>query len=312
MIPSLSSLIKKEASLIGFSNCAFAKVESLAKQKTYLSEWLKKEYHSQMKYLENHFEKRIDPRILFEGAKSMVVVSLNYYSDIDLCKNSNYKISKYAYGIDYHLILKEKLNLLLASIKKENVNCKGKICVDSAPVMEKVWAEKSGIGWIGKNTCLINKKIGSFHFLGELILNIDLDYDIPAKNYCGNCKKCIDACPTNALKEPYVLDANKCLSFLTIESKQKMSDEFAKKSKGWIFGCDICQDICPWNKFAKKHTVKEFEPLDVTKKLIDDGCYSFSNMEFADKFKKSPIIRADYQVLKQNILTLDTISENSK
>jgi len=303
MNSQLSTLIKEESTRIGFSECGFAQADYLIKQKSIFSEWIVRQYHSQMKYMENHIDKRLDPRLLFEGAKSIVVCSINYYTNIDIETDSNYKISKYAYGKDYHLVLKERLSLLLDFIKKYN-NCEGKICVDSAPIMEKVWAEKSGIGWIGKNTCLINKKSGSFSFLGALILNIELDYDKPSKNYCGNCNKCIDACPTKALFKPYSLNANKCLSYLNIESKEPIPDEIAEKSNGWIFGCDICQNACPWNRFAKQHSIKEFEPLEATINLAKKGLHAYSESEFKAKFKESAISRVKYSVIKQNILKI--------
>jgi len=305
MNTNLSLSIKEEAYQIGFSYCGFAKAEYLAKQKVFFNEWLEKKHHSQMKYMENHVDKRLDPRLLFERAKTIVVCSINYYTNTDIAKDSNYKISKYAYGKDYHLVVKEKLSLLLNFIKHNNSHCEGKICVDSAPILEKAWAEKSGIGWIGKNTCLINKKSGSYNFLGALILNIELDYDKPSKNYCGNCNKCIDACPTKALLKPYSLNANKCLSYLNIESKEPIPDEIAEKSNGWIFGCDICQNVCPWNRFAKQHHIKEFEPLEATMNLAKKGHYAYSESEFKVQFKESAISRVKYNVIKQNILKIN-------
>ncbi len=307
MNPDLSFLIKEEANRIGFTDCGISKADFLSTKKTYLCECLENKYHSQMNYMENHLDKRLDPRVLFEGAKSVVVVSLNYYNDLELLNKAKYKISKYAWGKDYHLIIKNKLYLLQNFIKQKSANCKVKVCVDTAPVMEKVWAEKSGIGWIGKNTCHINKKNGSFHFLGELILDIELEYDKPSKNYCGNCNKCVDACPTNALEKPYCLNANNCISYLTIESKKQMSDDIIKKSKGWIFGCDICQDVCPWNKIAKPNQVDEFKPMIATIELAKNGCKSISNEEFNNCFKESAIYRADYNVIKKNIEQISSL-----
>ncbi len=291
MNSDLSVLIKEEAIRIGFSDCGFAKADFLQEQKGHFCEWLSKKYHAGMRYMENNIEKRVDPRALFEDAKTVVVVSLNYYTDVDML--AKFKIAKYAYGADYHWVMKKKLNLLLEFINQRDPDCKAKICVDTVPILEKAWAERAGIGWIGKNTCLINKKKGSFLFLGELILNIELEYDSPAENYCGTCKRCIDACPTNALTEPYMLNANNCISYQTIESNEQIPDDIRKKSNGWIFGCDICQNVCPWNKFAIKHNINEFDAVEAVLKFADLGFDAFSLPGFEKSTRDAAISRVN-------------------
>jgi epoxyqueuosine reductase len=300
MNPGLSLLIKNEAKRLGFTNCGIAHADFLSVQEERLVHWLEKKQHSGMHYMEKHLDKRLDPRLLFEEAKSIVSVTLNYYTEDLPNDNCGCRISKYAYGNDYHFVLKEKLQLLMDQIRQLKHDVQGKIFVDSAPVMEKVWAEKAGIGWIGKNTILINKQYGSFQFLGEIILDIELEYDKVSENHCGNCSLCLDACPTNALSEPYMLDAGKCLSYKTIESEEEMTDYFIARSNGWVFGCDICQDVCPWNKEAKLHQVKEFEPLKETVDLINNGCDSFSKDTFKAKFGNSALSRVNYDILCRN------------
>jgi len=296
----IALLIKEEAKRIGFSACGIAKPEYLGKQKQYLTEWIEKKYHAGMKYMEATVENRTDPHKLFDEVKSIVVVSLDYNSSIDLSAFSGIKISRYALGKDYHIVMKQKLNLLLGFIKENCHGSEGKIFVDTAAVMEKVWAEKAGIGWIGKNTLHINKNNGSFHFLGVLMLNIPMDADKPSTNLCGDCQKCLETCPTNALVAPYVLEAGKCLSYITIESKKEIEPETAKKSKGWIFGCDLCQNVCPWNITAEKKCTPDFEPLKVSKDLLEMGFASLNESEFSEKFRYSPIGRANFHILKKN------------
>jgi epoxyqueuosine reductase len=217
-----------------------------------LEKWLNNNHHGQMHYMENHFDKRLDPRLLVDGAKSVISLLLNYYP-AETQKPDSYKISKYAYGQDYHLVIKEKLNQLLQFIQENIGEVNGRAFVDSAPVLDKAWAVKSGLGWLGKNGNVITQKIGSFYFIAELIVDLELDYDSPTTDHCGSCTACIDACPTNAIIQPYVVDGSKCISYFTIELKDNLPQEMKGKLDDWAFGCDVCQDVCPWNKFAKPH-----------------------------------------------------------
>ncbi|MEA3317132.1 MAG: tRNA epoxyqueuosine(34) reductase QueG, partial [Bacteroidota bacterium] len=255
----ISKLIKQKALEIGFSDIGISKVERLDDNAKYLEKWLNAGMNADMAYMENHFEKRVNPAKLVDNAKSIISVLYNYYPS-ELQKNDTYKISKYAYGQDYHYVVKDKLKDLLNFIQSEYENVSGRVFIDSAPVLDRAWAAKAGLGWIGKNTNLINKKLGSYVFIGELIIDIDLDYDKPIKDYCGTCTKCIDACPTNAIVEPYVVDARKCISYLTIENKNEIPEEFKGKLKDNIFGCDICQDVCPWNSNLEGNSEPLFTP----------------------------------------------------
>lgn len=291
--------IKQKAFDLGFSAIGISKADFLEKELQYLKNWLDNGFHGEMHYMENHFEKRTDPRKLVEGAKSVISVLLNYYSEQKQIDNS-YKISKYAYGKEYHFVVKDKLHELFDFIQKEIGDIKGRAFVDSAPVMDKVWAAKSGLGWIGKNTNLISKEFGSFFFIGELIIDLELEYNQPIKDYCGTCTKCIDACPTNALTS-YKLDARKCISYLTIEKKGEISDEFKGKWNDWIFGCDICQDVCPWNSKSKPHSEKTFNISDELKNLTKEDWQNIENSKFKKLFENSPVERTKFEGLKRNI-----------
>ena len=298
-IQEYTNAIKQKAKKLGFSAVGISKADFLEKESHKLKEWLNNGFHGEMKYMENHFEKRTDPSLLVEGAKSIISVLYNYCPEEKQIDNT-YKISKYAYGKDYHLVLKEKLNQLLEYIKSDIKEVTGRAFVDSAPVMDKVWAAKSGLGWIGKNTNLISREFGSFFFIGELIIDLQLEYDIPTKDYCGTCTKCIDACPTKALR-PYQLDARKCISYLTIEKKGEIPDEFKGKWTDWIFGCDICQDVCPWNTKIKSHTEEKFIISDLLQNRKIEDWQNINKSEFKKLFKDSPVERTKYEGFKRNI-----------
>lgn len=294
-------LIKDKAKELGFFYTGISKADFLEEEAKKLEDWLKKRHHGQMAYMENHFDKRLDPRLLVDGAKSVISLLLNYFpKDYIGQNNDSLKISKYAYGEDYHFVIKKKLKKLLEFINIEIGDVGGRVFVDSAPVMDKAWAKRGGLGWMGKNTNIINPKSGSYFFIAELILDIDLEEDGPIKDYCGSCTKCIDACPTEALSS-YKLDASKCISYLTIELKSQIPSEFKGKMDNWIFGCDICQDVCPWNKFSVKHNEPLFNPrseiFDYSKKEWKE----LTNEVFNSVFKSSPVNRTKFEGLKRNI-----------
>lgn len=294
-------LIKQKASALGFDYCGISKAEKLEDEEPKLETWLTKGYHGKMSYMENHFDKRLDPTKLVEGAKSVITLMYNYYPGPEEDTKSSYKFAKYAYGKDYHYVLKDKLKSFLAHLQEEIGDIGGRVFVDSAPVMERQWAAKSGLGWLGKNTLLINKNHGSFFFLAELVLDLELEYDGPIKDYCGTCTKCLDACPTGALTEARILDGSKCISYFTIELKEAIPSEFKDTYENWIFGCDICQDVCPWNRFSKRHKESEFEKSKGVETLITEGWIDITVEVFNKLFKDSPIKRAKYQGLKRNI-----------
>lgn len=296
-----SQLIKDEAKRLGFESCGIAKAQFLEKEAKNLEIWLKNAHQGTMGYLENHFDKRLDPRLLVDGAKSVISLSFNYYPEKQQIKNT-YKIAKYAYGNDYHDVLKNKLTALLHFISDTIGQVNGRAFVDSAPVMERAWAQQSGLGWIGKNTLLLQKKKGSFHFLAELIIDLDLAYDTPfTNNFCGNCTKCIDACPTNAISKNGYLKAKQCISYLTIELKNEIPIEFQSKMNDWIFGCDICQDVCPWNSFSRFHQENDFIADNNLLKFTKKDWEEISEDVFLKIFKKSPIKRPKYSGIIRNI-----------
>ncbi len=254
-----------------------------------------------MSYLENHFDKRLDPTKLVEGAKSVISLVYNYCPEKDLASNHNLKIAKYAYGEDYHVVIKDKLKEFLFLIHEEIGDVNGRAFVDSAPVMERAWAKKSGIGWIGKNSLLLNRSMGSFFFLAELILDLELEYDGPIKDYCGTCTACMDACPTDAIPQPYVVDGSKCISYFTIELKEEIPNEVKGKFENWIFGCDICQDVCPWNRFSQPHNESRFKPHAELEKMSVNDWEEITEEVFQKVFKKSAVKRAGFKGLKRNI-----------
>ena len=297
----LSVINKSEALSVGFLSCGISKAEFLSEEATKLENWLKSGFNGEMSYMERNFDKRLDPRLLVPGCKSVISLLFNYYTKKKPKKDHEPKISSYAYGKDYHLVVKDKLRELLLRIKNLVGDVNGRVFVDSAPVMDRVWAKKSGLGWIGKNTNLISKKTGSFFFIAELILDLELEYDHPTTDHCGSCTACIDSCPTNALATPYQIDATKCISYATIELKNNIPDSFKDNMRGWIFGCDICQDVCPWNRFSKNHN----EPSFKDKKNITDMSKSqwedLTKDVFDEVFKDSPIQRTGYNGIKRNI-----------
>lgn len=296
-----SQQIKAIATTLGFSYCGISKAEFLEDEAPKLAEWLKRGHAGQMTYLENHFDKRLDPTLLVPGAKSVVSLLYNYYPEKDLAKEDEYKISKYAYGQDYHKVVKDKLKEFLESIRQEIGDVQGRAFVDSAPVMERAWAQRSGLGWIGKNSLLINKHQGSFFFLAELIIDLELEYDGPIKDYCGTCTACIDACPTDAIPAPYVVDGSKCISYYTIELKETIPNEVKGKFENWIFGCDICQDVCPWNRFSKPHAEKAFLPSDQLSTFSKSDWQEITHEVFENIFKRSAVKRTKLEGLKRNI-----------
>jgi epoxyqueuosine reductase len=296
-----SAFIKSKALELGFSFCGISKAEFLNDEAAHLEEWLKRNYQGKMSYLENHFDKRLDPRLLVPGAKSIVSLIYNYYPEKDLGRANDLKVSKYAYGEDYHIVVKEKLNELIQKIREDIGEVEGRAFVDSAPVMERAWAKRSGIGWIGKNSLLLNREMGSFFFLAELILDLDLEYDNAIKDYCGSCTACMDACPTDAIAEPYVVDGSKCISYFTIELKDEIPAEVKGKFNNWIFGCDICQDVCPWNSFSSRHSEERFDPSPELQGMTKQQWLEITDDVFKRMFKKSALQRTKLSGLKRNI-----------
>jgi epoxyqueuosine reductase len=281
-------------------SCGISEASFLEKEAPRLEKWLKNNSHGQMSYMENHFDKRLDPTLLVDGAKSVVSLLLNYYPS-ELQREDSYKISKYAYGQDYHFVIKEKLNELLFSIQEHIGAVSGRAFVDSAPVLDKAWAAKSGLGWIGKNSNLITQKVGSFYFVAELIIDLELEYDFATTDHCGSCTACLDACPTQAIIAPYQVDGSKCISYYTIELKDNLPDEMKGKLDDWAFGCDVCQDVCPWNRFSKPHSEPLFqanpELLSYSKKDWEE----ITAETFQKVFKDSPLKRTKLEGLKRNI-----------
>lgn len=294
--------IKRKANELGFFYCGVSKADFLEEEARDLEEWLSRGLNGGMSYMNNHFDKRLDPRILVPGAKTIVSLLLNYFPEKDLSDQHGLKVSKYAYGKDYHYVIKDKLKRLMDFISHDIGQVEGRVFVDSAPVMDKAWAKRSGLGWVGKNTNLINPKSGSFFFIAELIIDLELEADGPIKDYCGTCTKCIDACPTDALFEPYKIDASRCISYLTIELKdQIIPGEFKNKMENWVFGCDICQDVCPWNRFSKPNKEKSFEPNEYLLNWTGEDIVELTEEVFSAAFKHSAVKRTKYTGLMRNI-----------
>ncbi|MGM8360383.1 tRNA epoxyqueuosine(34) reductase QueG [Flavobacterium sp. ARAG 55.4] len=295
-----SQFIKSEAKRLGFLSCGISKAGFLEEEAPRLENWLNKNLNGRMSYMENHFDKRLDPTLLVDDAKSVVSLLLNYYPQQEQIQDS-YKISKYAYGQDYHFVIKEKLKELLFSVQENIGEVSGRVFVDSAPVLDKAWAAKSGLGWIGKNSNLLTQKTGSFYFIAELIIDLELEYDYAVTDHCGNCTACIDACPTQAIIAPYIVDGSKCISYFTIELKENIPAEMKGQFDDWVFGCDTCQDVCPWNRFSKSHNEPLFNPnpdlLSMTKKDWEE----MTEETFKIVFKDSPVKRTKFQGLKRNI-----------
>lgn len=298
-----TSFIKAEATRLGFLSCGVSKAGFLEEEAPRLERWLTNNHQGEMGYLENHFDKRLNPTLLVDGAKSVVSLLLNYYPP-KLQNGESYKISKYAYGKDYHSVINKKLKKLLRSIKAEIGEVNGRAFMDIAPVMDKVWAAKSGLGWMGKHSNLITQKVGSFYFIAELILDLELDYDNPTTDHCGSCTACIDACPTEAIVAPYVVDGSKCISYYTIELQNNIPIEAKGKLDDWMFGCDVCQDVCPWNKFSKAHNEPLFSPYPELLSFSKKDWEEISEETFAKVFTNSPLKRAKLEGLKKNIAFL--------
>ena len=295
-----TNLIKAEAKRLGFLSCGISKAEFLEDEAPRLENWLNKNMHGEMSYMANHFDKRLDPTLLVPDSKSVVSLLLNYFPE-ETQTNETYKISKYAYGEDYHFVIKDKLKQLLNFIQNEIGEVHGRAFTDSAPVLDKAWAAKSGLGWIGKHSNLITKSNGSFYFIAELIIDLELDYDYAVTDHCGSCTACLDACPTQAITEPYVVDGSKCISYFTIELKNEIPSDMKGKFDDWMFGCDICQDVCPWNRFSKPHKEPLFnsskELLTMSKKEWEE----ITEEVFQKTFEKSAVKRTKYSGLIRNI-----------
>lgn len=295
-----TEIIRQIAIDLGFDFCGISKAEQLQNDALHLEKWLSNGFHGKMQWMENHFEKRVDPRLLVPGAKSVVSLLFNYLPDKNF-DNEQVKISKYAYGEDYHYVIKHKLKTFMHSINQQIGEVDGRVFVDSAPVLDRAWAAKAGLGWIGKNSMLITKKQGSFYFIAELIIDLELIADFPTTDHCGTCTACIDACPTDAIVADKVVDSNKCISYLTIELKENIPQSFINKMEGWAFGCDICQDVCPWNRFARPHNTDEFNPKPALGKMHQQEWNELTEEVFKDLFKNSAVKRAGYLKLKDNI-----------
>jgi len=304
-IPEISGAIKEKALELGFADCGFSLAESLPEDATRLQEWLDGGLHARMGYMANHFEKRCDPTQLVEGAKSIISLLFNYYSDKEQKDPEAPVISKYAYGRDYHFVMKERMNLLFDFIKALHPGVEGRIFVDSAPVLDRAWAKKAGLGWIGKNSCLISRNAGSFVFIGEIILNLDLAYNqIPEGDFCGSCNRCVEACPTGAILDNRTLDSERCISYQTIENKGEISPELEGLLSGRVFGCDICQDVCPWNRKAILHTEPDFEPKSGLLEMTADEWSQLEKDRYRELFTASPVERAGYRKLRSNVAFL--------
>lgn len=295
-----SQLIKSEALRLGFISCGISKAGFLEEEAPRLENWLNKNMHGQMSYMENHFDKRLDPTLLVDGAKSVVSLLLSYYPS-EVQNEDSYKISKYAYGQDYHFVIKDKLKDLLRFIQTEIGEVNGRVFVDSAPVLDKAWAAKSGLGWIGKNSNLITKQVGSFYFIAELIIDLELEYDYATTDHCGSCTACLDACPTQAIVSPYVVDGSKCISYFTIELKEQIPYEMKGKFDDWMFGCDVCQDVCPWNRFSKPYQEPLFNPNPEILSYSKKDWEEITDEVFKKIFKNSAVKRTKLEGLQRNI-----------
>lgn len=299
----ITSWLKSRAAELGFSACGIARAGLLDKEATHLENWLKAGMHGEMGYMENYFDKRIDPRRLLDDAKSVIVLLYNYYPEKSLPETDNYVLSKYAYGEDYHFVIKDKLKQIIAELQNKAGDISARPFVDSAPVLERAWAEKAGLGWVGKHANLIVPKQGSFFFISEIITDLELEYDQPRNNdFCGDCRRCIDACPTQAIVAPRAVDARKCISYLTIELKSEIPAEFSGKMEDRVFGCDICQDVCPWTRFSAPHNEPRFSPHPALVNMKKSDWESLTREVFNEIFRKSAVKRAKYQGLVRNVL----------
>ena len=296
-----SQLIKQKAEKFGFQSCGISKAEFLEEEAPRLEAWLNKGYHGEMQYMENHFDKRLNPTLLVDGAKSVISLSYNYFPKVKIDEINNFKISKYAYGEDYHEVIKDILKNMVAELQEEIGEFGFRVFVDSAPVLEKAWARKSGLGWVGKNANLITKKHGSFYFLAEIICDLELDYDLAVTDHCGSCRACIDACPTQAIVSDRIVDGSKCISYATIELKNEIPDYFNGKMDDWIFGCDVCQDVCPWNRFSAPTLQEKFAPNFQKLNFRKNEWKELTQELFSEIFKKSAVKRTKFSGLMRNI-----------
>lgn len=300
--------LKQIAQDLGFFSVGFSKADFLAEEAPRLENWLTKQQHGKMGYMENHFDMRLDPRLLVPGSKTVISFLYNYFPEQQQ-PSDTYQLSKYAYGKDYHDVIKDQLRKLMDRVKAEIGDVEGRIFVDSAPVLEKAWAKKSGLGWIGKNANLIHPKAGSFYFLAEWICDLDIEPDGPIRDYCGTCTRCIDACPTDAIVEPYVVDGSKCISYLTIELKdQLLPSAFKGKLDDWMYGCDICQDVCPWNRFSKPHNEPQFQPHPMLFDLTKNDWEDLTEELYRELFRGSAVKRAKFDGLKRNVQFIKTLN----
>lgn len=299
---SNSQLLREKAAQLGFSFVGISKAGFMEEEARRLEGWLNQNHHGKMAYMANHFDMRVDPTKLVPGAKSVVTLMYNYYNPDQQQDDQAPKIASYAYGKDYHFVVKDKLKTLLAELQAEIGAIEGRCFVDSAPVLERDWAKRSGVGWIGKNTLLIHPKAGSYFFLAELIIDLELVSDHPIKDYCGTCTRCIDACPTDAISpEGYIMDGSKCISYLTIELKDAIPDSFAGKMDNWMFGCDICQQVCPWNRFSTPHQEEAFEPHPDLLEMSASDWHEITEEVFREVFRKTAVKRTKYSGLKRNL-----------
>ena len=296
-----TKIIKQKAEKFGFQSCGISKAEFLEEEAPRLETWLNKGYHGEMKYMENHFDKRLNPTLLVDGAKSVISLSYNYFPKVKIDEINNFKISKYAYGEDYHEVIKDILKNMVAELQEEIGEFGFRVFVDSAPVLEKAWARKSGLGWVGKNANLITKKHGSFYFLAEIICDLELEYDLAVTDHCGSCRACIDACPTQAIVSDRIVDGSKCISYATIELKNEIPDYFNGKMDDWIFGCDVCQDVCPWNRFSAPTLQEKFAPNFQKLNFRKNEWKELTQELFSEIFKKSAVKRTKFSGLMRNI-----------
>jgi epoxyqueuosine reductase len=298
---SPSSMIKSEAERLGFDGCGISRAEKLNEESGFLQQWLDKGYHAGMTYMENHFEKRVDPRLLVEDAKSVISVIMNYFPAENQSDPEAPVLSKYAYGDDYHDVIRNRLNEVLAYINQDITPCNGRAFVDSAPVLDRAWAAKAGLGWIGKNSNLISPQKGSFFFIGTLLVDIELEYDHPIADFCGDCNRCIRACPTQAIVSPREVDARRCISYLTIENKGPIDPQFQALFQNRVFGCDICQDVCPWNRKSTPHQQEEFKPAPGILEMTKDDWHHMDAETYKKLFQKSAVKRARFSGLQRNL-----------
>jgi epoxyqueuosine reductase len=311
MSDSAKKLLQDTAHRLGFSFVGVARAERMDEEARRLEAWLNKGLHGNMHYMENHFDKRIDPTLLVPGAKSVISLLYNYHNPEKQTDPGAPKLSQYAYGEDYHFVIKRKLRELVANLAEEVGEIDGRVFVDSAPVLERDWARRAGNGWVGKHTLLIHPRAGSYFFLAEIISDLELPPDPPMKDYCGTCRRCIDACPTEAIApEGYLLDGSKCISYLTIELREAIPDTFAGQMDNWMFGCDICQEVCPWNRFAQPHQEPAFEPHPELLEMSRVDWQELTEEVFRKLFRKSAVKRTKYAGLQRNIKFLDDHSDH--